>query len=125
LLAAEDYEGAAKGFADMWGGPLSWEDTPQSQREYMVSRMELVRDSSDAALGLGADYIPLTQVAKIKVPVLLIEGAQSNPIIAAVQTALEGALPNATRVIVEGAGHMVPITHAGVVADHLRGFLNP
>jgi pimeloyl-ACP methyl ester carboxylesterase len=125
LLAAEDYEGAAKGFADMWGGPVSWEDTPQSQRDYMVERMEMVRDSSDAALGLGADYIPLTQVAKIEVPVLLIEGAQSNPIIASVQASLDGALPNATRVIVKGAGHMVPITHAGVVADHLRRFLSP
>jgi lipase len=125
LLAAQDYEGAAKGFADMWGGPLSWEDTPQSQRDYMVERMELVRDSSDAALGLGADYIPLSEIAKIEVPVLLVEGGTSNPIISAVQASLEAVLPNVKRVIVQGAGHMVPITHAGVVADHLREFLNP
>ncbi|MES2144421.1 MAG: alpha/beta hydrolase, partial [Pseudomonadota bacterium] len=59
------------------------------------------------------------------VPVLLIEGADSPPVINAVHTELARRLAQATRLVVSGAGHMVPITHAQDVARavqvHLSG----
>jgi lipase len=124
LLKAGDYAGAAKGFADMWGGPVAWEFIPKAQQQYMVDRITLIEDSSDTALGIGDDYIPLSRIAEIKAPALLIEGDTSEPIIAAVQASLNGALANSTRVIVKGAGHMVPITHAKKVAAEIRNLLS-
>ena len=52
----------------------------------------------------------------VGVPVLLIEGADSPPIIEAVQSELARRLAQSSRLRVAGAGHMVPITHAAEVA---------
>lgn len=123
LLEAGDFEGAAKGFADMWGGPVKWEYLPVEQQQYMIDRITLIQDSSDTALGIGDDYIPLAKLAEIPIPVLLIEGDGSDPIIAAVQQSLRGAFPNSKRIKIKGAGHMVPITHVKPVADEIRVLL--
>jgi lipase len=58
------------------------------------------------------------------VPVLLVEGADSPPVIDAVQAALAARLPQAARMIVPGAGHMVPITHPDLVARAVQAHLD-
>lgn len=125
LLDKLDFEGAARAFSEIWGGPVPWRDLPQSQRDYMAARIGMIREGGDSVLGVGPDYIPLSRVAKIDVPVLLVEGAETDPIIDAVQVSLDAVLPNSKRVIVKGAGHMVPITHPGKVAAEMRAFLWP
>lgn len=122
-LVAGNYEAAARGFSDMWGGPLKWEDQSQAQRDYLIERIELIKDSGNTALGVGEDHIPLSALAGLDLPVLLIEGATSEPIIGAVQSVLHKTYRNAKRVIVEGAGHMVPITHPKIVAKEIRAFM--
>lgn len=122
LLVAGDYEGAAKGFSAMWGGPIAWDEQSEAQRKYMIERIELIKDSGNTALGVGEDHIPLARIAELKMPVLLIEGATSEPIIGAVQAALSETISDAKRIVVPKAGHMVPITHANVVAGELRRF---
>ena len=123
LLVAGDYEGAARGFSEMWGGPISWADQDDAQRQYMIERIELIRDSGNTALGVGEDYVPLERLGRLDIPVLLIEGANTQPIISAVQRVLQETFSNATRVVVPGAAHMVPITHARAVEDALRPFM--
>jgi len=59
----------------------------------------------------------------VAVPVLLVEGADSPPIIAAVMAALERRLPQVVRLAVPGAGHMVPVTHPPVVARAVQANL--
>ncbi len=125
LLEAGDFEGAARGFSDMWGGPQKWADQSTSQRQYIIDRIGLIRDSSDTAVGVGADYVPLSDVAKIAQPVLLIEGDKSDPIIAAVQQSLDDVLPNSRRAVIKDAGHMAPLTHPAMVAASIRKFLSP
>jgi pimeloyl-ACP methyl ester carboxylesterase len=56
--------------------------------------------------------------------VLLVEGAESPPIIDAVQEELARRLPQARRLIVPGAGHMVPITHPDIVARAVQAHLD-
>ena len=59
------------------------------------------------------------------VPVLLVDGDQSPPIIDAIQTELARRLPMVSRAVVPGAGHMLPLSHpqalARLVAAHLGG----
>ncbi len=54
---------------------------------------------------------------------LLIAGAESPPVIAAILDAIASCLPQARRVTVPGAGHMVPISHPEAVSGALREFL--
>lgn len=117
-----DLTSAAKAFSDRWGGPVKWDDMPEAQRQYMTERIPLVGESGNAALGIGEDYVPLANVAKIDVPVLLIEGAESEPIISGTQVALAEAITGAIRVNITGAGHMAPITHAADTAKAIRNF---
>lgn len=124
FLLAGDFVQATKAFSALWGSDAKWEDLPEKQQTYMVDRITMVRDSDQAALGLGKEYIPLSEVAKIKVPVFLVEGSQSDAVIRSVQDVLEETLSNTSRLIVKGAGHMVPISHANEVAAKLRVFLS-
>ena len=43
---------------------------------------------------------------------------------AAALPALESGLPRPTRAVIEGAGHMAPITHADAVAAEIGAFLD-
>jgi len=61
-------------------------------------------------------------LAAVDVPVLLIEGAASHLSAGAVNTALQHRLPQAQRIKIEDAGHMVPITHAAETARAIEGF---
>ena len=58
------------------------------------------------------------------VPTLLIDGAASPPIIDAVHKALSARLPHSQRLSVQGAAHMVPITHAQTVAKAVQAHLD-
>ena len=57
-------------------------------------------------------------------PALLVEGSNSPHAAHAINDSLMRRLPNAQRVVIEGAGHMVPITHPGKVAAAVREFLD-
>lgn len=55
-------------------------------------------------------------------PALLIEGAASHLSAGAVNTALKRRLPQAQRIVIDEAGHMVPITRAAETAEAIDGF---
>jgi pimeloyl-ACP methyl ester carboxylesterase len=124
LLDKQDKIGAARAFSDIWGGQVPFDDLPQAQRIYMAERIEMIRAGGESLLGEGVDYIPLARVAQLTVPVLLIQGSKTDPIVAAVHASLDDVLPNSDRRIIEGGGHMVPISHPAEVANEMRIFFN-
>lgn len=118
-LAGEP-EAAAALFHRAWGaGTL--EHLPEAQRRYMVERMPLVGAQNHVLL----DDVPgLTAPGRLEGfdrPVLLVEGADSPPVVAAIHDALAARLPKARRLVVPGAGHMVPISHPRIVAAAIAG----
>ena len=72
-----------------------------------------LEDDAAGLLGPG-------RLEAVEVPVLLIEGGRTPAVIAATQAALAARLPDAGRVVIEGAGHMAPITHPEEVAAAIR-----
>ncbi len=112
---AHDPEAAAAAFHGVWGHGR-FADLAQAQRAYMAARMPLVLAQNPALL---EDRPGLTRpggLEALDLPVLLLEGGDSPPVIAAIQGALTARLPQARRVVVAGAAHMLPITHPGAVA---------
>lgn len=124
LFDKGDDIGAARAFHRLWGGGIPWEMLPEEQRAYMAERIWIVRAGGESVMGEGEDHITLARIRGMDLPVLLVEGDRTDPIIHAVQDVLEENFPRVTRRIVAGAGHMVPITHAPQVAALLREFLN-
>ena len=49
-------------------------------------------------------------------PVLILEGARATPAVRATNAGLVRRLPDASLDVIEGAGHMAPITHPSEVA---------
>lgn len=124
LLAEGDRHAAAREFSEMWDGPGAWDLVPPAQQDYIAARIDMIRRGGESLLGEGPDYIPLARVGEIAAPVLLIEGSETDPVIGAVQESLQSVLPGSARVVVPGAGHMVPITHPGPVADAIGAFID-
>jgi pimeloyl-ACP methyl ester carboxylesterase len=122
LHDAGEHEAAARLFLQVWGGGVPLDAMPPAQRRYMIDRVWVVPESTAALHGDRARLIP--RLGQIACPVLLIEGAQSPPVIAEIQTALAAAIPQSRRAVIEGAGHMVPITHPMQVAGQIDAFLD-
>jgi len=124
LLESGDREGAARAFSNTWGGPVAWDDLPDAQRTYIRDRIEMIPAGGRSNMGEGPDYVPLSRIAKITAPTLLIEGGDTDRIISVIQDCLQGAFADVQRVIIPDAGHMVPITHPSDVATAIRARFN-
>ncbi len=118
-----DRAGAAAIFHAIWGGGAAFDDMPEAQQSYMLERIHII-DAQGAALHADTGGIlRYMGLESLGVPVLLIEGATSPPVIGAIMTELARRLPMATRLAVPGAGHMVPITHPAAVAEGIAAHL--
>lgn len=114
--AAQDRALAAQVFNDMWG-VAPWSQLPEAVRNGLTSLIHLIpvaapsiEDDITGVLASGA-------LEALDIPVTLIRGIQSPPIVRAIHEALCERLPNATDHVVEGAAHMLPVTHPDAVAS--------
>jgi len=113
-LAAGDDNLATAVFLAEWGGGQALSDMPPAQPQYMRDRIWVVPASAPALSDDRVGLIP--RLCRVTCPVLLLEGAQSPAVIPRIQAALSRDIPQAARVTIPGAGHMLPITHAVQVA---------
>lgn len=110
-IARGDMEAAARLFNRMWGDGTKWADIPENVRRYMIDRIGLIPRQSPALFNDGPGLLAPARIARARMPTLLLDGAQSPAVVASIMEAFDAMLPNARRVTVQGAGHMVPITH--------------
>lgn len=123
-LVRTDPAGALRRFLDRWGAAVPVAELPARQRRYMEARIGLIPAATpalqDDVHGLLAPGVP----ERIDLPVLLLEGAESPPVIAAIGDHLARRIGGLRRVVVPGAGHMLPITHPDAVARAIAAFLD-
>ena len=123
LVRTGQMDAAARAFHAIWGSGDILKDLPEKTRRYMIDRIYLIEAQNPYLLGDRADLLRSGGLESVRVPVLLIEGATSPAIIDAIHTELARRLPNARRLSVAGAGHMVPITHAALIGPDIRAHL--
>jgi len=120
-LNAGDTALAARLFNRMWSsGAPKWPDLPEATRAAMTRAISIVPACDQAILKDRAGLLAPGGMDRLAMPVLLLRGSDTNPVIAAVNTALVGRLPNGRSTVIDGAGHMVPISHPFEVAACLR-----
>ncbi|MFN3937302.1 MAG: alpha/beta fold hydrolase [Gemmobacter sp.] len=122
-LAEGDTDGAARWFHRMWGMGEELEVLPEPQRRYIIDRIHVIPSVNDVLFDDRPGLLTPGRLEGLPIPVLLIEGQQSPPVIAAIMAALHTRLPQSRRLAVPGATHMVPITHAEVIAPAVRAHL--
>ncbi len=124
-IRAGRLDAAVRLFHAAWGGPVAFDDLAQAQQDYMRDRIALIAAQGPALLADSGGILRYLALESLGVPVLLIEGAASPPVIGAIHDELARRLPQVTRVSIAGAGHMLPITHPAEVAEaitrHLAG----
>ena len=107
-------DGALRIFLGYWTGPGSWDALPERARDEVVRCVEKLRLDFEASFDTdpGVDAI-----RAIAVPTLLVEGTRGTFPARRIVAALAGMLPRVTREVVEGANHLMPLTHPGVLTD--------
>jgi pimeloyl-ACP methyl ester carboxylesterase len=107
---------AAKEFLRVWGVGQPWDDLPPARQHELASRVPLVRAADE---GLFADSCGILAPGRLEAfdrPVCLVGGDRSPEVAGAILDALQARLPDAARVTVPGAAHMLTVTHPGAVA---------
>ncbi|MCH2094812.1 MAG: alpha/beta hydrolase [Rhodobacteraceae bacterium] len=105
------WEDAARKFTGLWGTGERWESLPLEQRDRMTRQMRMIAGSQSCVMEDSLQMLDPNALATCRMPVLLMRGQATDPILSAIQTALLAKLPNARETVIAGAGHMVPISH--------------
>jgi len=111
---------ATKAFVKNWGSGEAWEDIPEIQKRYLVDRIEHVLAGEELLWEDPPGLLREGRIEALDMPVTLVEGEASDPIITKIVDALGARMPDAEGITVPKAGHMVPITHPVPVAEAVR-----
>nr|WP_273542503.1 alpha/beta hydrolase [Szabonella alba] len=122
-LRAGDMRAAATAFQAIWGTGQGFGSLTLAQQDYIAARIHLIAAQNAVLVEDSAGLLDHGRLESLGLPVLLVEGALSPPVIAAIQTELARRLPQVARGQIAGAGHMLPITHSADCAALLRNFL--
>lgn len=123
-FAAGDTAMAARLFNRMWGassGP-KWPDLPDRTRAAMIRGIDVVPAVHGALFDDAAQLLETARLGRASMPVLLLAGTDTHPVLPAICEGLRTRLPSATSAIVDGAGHMLPITHPHETAALVQDF---
>jgi len=120
-LLAGDHAAAARRFMAVWGDGTPFDDLPAGQRRYILPRMPLIAASFPALEEDAAGLLP--RLGRLECKVLLLAGQRSPRVIHDIQDRLAADLPQARRAVIDGAGHMLPITHPAETAAEIRASL--
>lgn len=114
-LEAGDFILGARLFNRGWGGDR-WDSLGQPAQAAMARGVQIVPVCGP---GIVEDRPGMTlpgALDSVGMPVLLLRGARTEPLIAKVHDELERRLPRAEQQIVPEAGHMLPVTHPAETA---------
>ncbi|CUH45619.1 alpha/beta fold hydrolase [Ruegeria atlantica] len=123
-LAAGNFEQAARLFNRMWGaqdGPR-WPELPERTRAGMIRGIHVVPAFDDALFLDQKGMLNPGVLDRASMPVLILSGSETHPVMPAIGEGLARRLPNAGTGVVSGADHMVPITHPVQTAAVIRKF---
>ena len=103
-----EYRAALERFVDYWSGDGAWRSMEPEARDALCRRIAAIALNFATATG---EKTPLEAATRIRVPTLLLHGSRSRPIARRIVERLTWTLPNATLREIQGAGHMLTLTH--------------
>jgi lipase len=104
---------AFEAFVDFYNGPGSFARWPTERRETFLDDQRARGDLWDVLFDA-----PLTPevLERLTVPVQLVEGSATSAVDRAICEVLRRRVPQLEHSLIEGAGHMMPLTHAAELA---------
>jgi lipase len=120
-LQAGDMAAAAATFHAFWSDG-DFAALPAKVQASLASRMNIIPATAAVFNDDAAGLLGYMRLEALGIPALLIESTRSPAIIAAIQTELQRRLPQVSRAIISGAGHMSPITHPREISQAIGDF---
>ncbi|MCU0802182.1 MAG: alpha/beta hydrolase [Rhodobacteraceae bacterium] len=120
-LQAGDMMAAAAAFHAIWSDG-DFTALPEKVQRALAARMPIIPATGPVFHDDSAGMLTYMRLEALGIPVLLVEGERSPPVMAAIQAELQRRLPQVTRTIIATAGHMSPLTHAPQVRDAIADF---
>ncbi len=124
LLQCGDLAAAARHFMQRWGDGPDWDHLPAPHQSAITRRIHLIAAGGAALHGDPHGMLSSGGLDQLPMPVMLVRGDQSHYMMDPIHTALARRIPRCDQIVVEGAGHMVPITHAADCATLVHQFWN-
>ncbi|NIZ14375.1 alpha/beta fold hydrolase [Phaeobacter sp. HF9A] len=123
LYEAGELEQATRRFNRLWGAEHpKWPDLPESSRAAMMRAFSAVMACNAQLYEDVTGLLAPGALESLPMPVYLVMGEETQPIMRAVMAALSERIPAAKEAEVPGAGHMLPVTHPQVLAGLLETF---
>jgi pimeloyl-ACP methyl ester carboxylesterase len=119
-LNGDDAARAGQRFIDYWSGTNQWSRFTSEQRDAIARAMPSIHAQFVA---LRADSLRLAHYRHIKRPVLFLSGRDTRASVRRIAEVLISTLPNVELDVLNGMGHLGPITHAEVVAKRIARFV--
>jgi lipase len=125
-LSAGDAALAARLFNRMWSDDDAprWPEMPETTRAAMTRAIHVVPAQAPSLFDDGPGMLKPGVLDRITAPTLLLRGSKAHPVISVINRGLARRLPNARDVEVDGAGHMLPISHPLETAVEWRRVLD-
>jgi lipase len=117
-------EEAARDFFTYNDPTRDWFALPEPARAKMTAQMQLLPATEPGAVSDSGNLLAPGLMEGFTRPVLLIGGERSPPMFAAIINALAKRLPNVETAIIDGAGHMAPMTHPQQTADLIGAWMS-
>lgn len=95
---------------------------PEKMRLSLAARMPIIPATAPVLYEDAGGLLGYMRLESLGIPVLLLEGAHSPAVMAVIQAELERRLPQVTRAVIDGAGHMSPLTHTAQLAAAISVF---
>jgi pimeloyl-ACP methyl ester carboxylesterase len=108
-----DYRRGVADFVDYWNGPGAWNAMRPAAQKALISWAPKGPLDFRALLD---DPTPRSAYRALQFPVLLLHGENGPLPTRTIAEVLSGLLPNNRLTIIDGAGHMGPLTHASEVS---------
>jgi pimeloyl-ACP methyl ester carboxylesterase len=113
-LARGDREVAMRRFVDFWMGNDAWVGLPADTRASMLKVADKIVLDWQASFATDPGRARLSALA---VRTLLVRGSDSPRPMRSLVDALHAIMPGSARTVVEGANHLLPLTHASVLTS--------
>jgi pimeloyl-ACP methyl ester carboxylesterase len=108
VRAGRWYE-AFEEFVDFYNEPGSFARWPPPRREAFLADQRARGDLWDVLF--DDDLLTLDALASVTVPVQIVEGSLTSTVDHAICDVVRRLVPHAQHTLIEGAGHMMPLTH--------------
>ena len=120
-MTAGDAALGARLFNRMWSaGGARWPDLPEATRAAMTRSIRVVPACRASLYEDRAGMLKPGVLDRVTAPALLLRGSNTHPVIGVINDGLARRLRDAQNHVVQGAGHMLPISHPAETATELR-----